>query len=118
VKRPFWLTKPCPEWCIGRHHTADHPEDRYHHSALLSVPMTLDKSPGDGQFEEINLSLYQGYRDAEPVVEVGFNHGTRGHFAVTLTETNRLGYLLSELYNIAKGTSEIAFVLKELEDMG
>ncbi|GAA1522683.1 DUF6907 domain-containing protein [Nocardioides humi] len=36
---PTWLTEPCPAWCEREHLEDDHPEDRYHQSAVVQVPV-------------------------------------------------------------------------------
>ncbi|MFT4210245.1 MAG: hypothetical protein QM626_00095 [Microbacterium sp.] len=36
---PTWQRTPCPPWCAGGHREDDHPEDRVHRSAGLTVPV-------------------------------------------------------------------------------
>jgi len=39
TKRPPWLTESCPPWCHADHVDQDHPDDRYHQSRQILVPV-------------------------------------------------------------------------------
>ncbi|WP_416779404.1 DUF6907 domain-containing protein [Microbacterium lacticum] len=42
-KRLSWLTEPCPAWCRADHHDQDHPDDRFHQSRQILVPVVVPK---------------------------------------------------------------------------
>lgn len=44
---PPWLTEICPPWCVVMHEREDHPRDRQHMSAALSVPVTKLRGVGE-----------------------------------------------------------------------
>lgn len=44
---PPWLTETCPSWCVVIHEPEDHPRDRQHMSAMLSVPVLELRGVGE-----------------------------------------------------------------------
>lgn len=42
-KRLSWLIEPCPAWCRADHHDQDHPDDRFHQSPQILVPVVIPK---------------------------------------------------------------------------
>lgn len=42
--KPTWQTDVCPSWCARVHYDDDHPEDRIHRSAPLTVPALRRRS--------------------------------------------------------------------------
>lgn len=82
--RVYWLTSPCPEWCIGDHGDGDAGSDRDHRSQWQGhVPLVLE--PGEKmsgglphQPEYVTSHLEQGYREIGPRIWCGkgeTNHG-------------------------------------------
>ena len=46
--RPSWQVDLCPQWCVGGHAEHDHPDDRVHRSAALSVPVVVRRTSFSG----------------------------------------------------------------------
>ena len=46
--RPSWQVDACPAWCVVDHGEHDHPDDRVHRSAALSVPVVARRTGFDG----------------------------------------------------------------------
>lgn len=40
-ERPYWLTGPCPVWCVEEHLAECHPDDRHHAGVAAAVALTL-----------------------------------------------------------------------------
>ena len=39
--QPSWLLEDCPPWCVAEHEASDHPHDRSHQSAIVTIPVVL-----------------------------------------------------------------------------
>jgi len=46
--RAQWQVERCPRWCAGGHRDDDHPDDRVHRSASLSVPVVARRTWFEG----------------------------------------------------------------------
>lgn len=81
AKRPAWLPNDCPSWCgYADHHAEDdHEDDRSHIGWCASIPALTDENSTDEDPTEVDVSLYQHYRDDEPRADLGRNGapGTR-----------------------------------------
>ena len=81
VERPYWLTKPCPEWCESRpggralpHRSDEDQEDRDHFKSLPNIDLTLYDAEGKNGYSSapgtMFVSASQHYRAAEPVISI------------------------------------------------
>jgi hypothetical protein len=110
-QRPDWLQEPCPTWCLGDHHDADHPLDRAHQGTMLGVAVVaLDRhlDPQDGSWHRAAFSteclvvMFQYLDDAEVWVVAEGEHGQR--LEVSKESAQRLYYALGKVL----AASEIA----------
>jgi hypothetical protein len=76
--RAVWQSEPCPPWCSGEHHDDDHPDDRYHDSPSVQVPVTVmerDHAAGPGRWiplpGEITIITSQHADTGEMVTFIG-----------------------------------------------
>lgn len=108
AKRPAWLPNGCPPWCEWGplHKDGDAIDDRWHSGGSVSFPLTAeDPLPtghhceGDGA--EVDVSLIQEYREAEPRVWLG-REGSRQGMHLTLEEAERLACELLDRVRLAR----------------
>lgn len=59
---PTWLSEPCPSWCDRAHEDDDHPEDRFHQSAVALVPVIAGPRsvPPNAALEPTELAVRLG----------------------------------------------------------
>ncbi|RKS76492.1 hypothetical protein BZB76_1848 [Actinomadura pelletieri DSM 43383] len=74
-ERPFWLTEPCPAWCVVEHLDVDPVEDRVHEGTSGTVTLSLEEAryvehpqtrEAYGVPIRLDISVQQGYRETEP----------------------------------------------------
>ncbi|MDQ0382445.1 DUF6907 domain-containing protein [Amycolatopsis thermophila] len=100
-RRPFWQTKPCPEWCDEEHCEATDPEERYHFhrgpvvsvvmTKLRAVPRQLGPRVSGWDPVVVDVSIDQHVDAAEPTITLG-----DGLYDMTPAEAYRLGMGLVE----------------------
>lgn len=73
--RPSWQAEPCPPWCVVLHAQDDHPRDRTHVSASMSVP-ARQLLGGDG-------TRVSPFADPEPAAAPG---GAEAHDRTATTD--------------------------------
>jgi hypothetical protein len=110
---PFWMSGPCPAWCINSHSDGDHPGDRYHTSAEQSVALTMQDPVEMFGFREaragwgtaweapqLGVALEQGWREAEARVCV--QYADDKYADLTLGEARELAGAITELVESAR----------------
>lgn len=95
--RAIWQTEPCPPWCTQDHRDDDHPDDRYHDSAVTRVPVILierDHAAGPGRWEreagEITIVTSRHADTAEVVTFIGRDDGPGQQLTLTPEGAARL----------------------------
>lgn len=61
-KLAAWQDSPCPSWCVREHNDDDHPDDRYHDSAVTEFGATVasrlpEQGPGQWQLDDADISI-------------------------------------------------------------
>lgn len=100
IKRPEWLTEPCPQWCDRDHIAQFLVEDRRHHSDYHLVPVIqrLGRTPGCGRLptdeveaDELNIVAFRDVDARETWVAIA---NDRQRLQLTLESTTRLHAVL------------------------
>lgn len=114
IKKPFWLTQPCPNWCMCKdsgHRKSHDGEDRHHISRWgKSVVLTTmdavahkraDAFPTLYTRPKVNVYVQQDYREISPriVVEDMIDKVSSKYY--TLSEAQRLIKLLQQAVDLA-----------------
>ncbi len=102
-KRPFWLTEPCPDWCVRVHEATDKPVDRCHwsvSSAWRVMTRGIAVRPGEnaGRDPYSTCFLRRCVGDNATVVGVQIGDGEVRVFSFTAEEARRFAI---DLYNMA-----------------
>lgn len=112
IKRPFWQTRPCPDWCQGYHSDGDAPEVRQHEledepSVALSLPKAVPFHNSQSTTPvTLRVGIQQGHREVEPRVTVYQGLGTpeeRVDLEFTVEEAERFVRCLTKIIRRAKG---------------
>jgi Domain of unknown function (DUF6907) len=106
--RPFWLTGPCPAWCIEKHEEAEFPCDRRHageyHAVALSMEDPFDAGwpakPGEAKASrwvprELEAALEQDWREAEPHIVI--RASDTEYYELTIAEADELAADMAHL---------------------
>ncbi|MEU9843162.1 hypothetical protein AB0C69_28515 [Actinomadura sp. NPDC048032] len=103
--RPWYATEDCGKWCRGTHAPDSEVEDRDCWSDLYQVPLKyLPGSVRDGVHkpEGFTVNLSKGWREAEPHITLGSIEGSLDLTKLTLSEAERLAFLLTKLVDLAR----------------
>ena len=70
---PYWLSEPCPLWCVyGPHQDREAYDDRLHASASHEIELSLEPPYGsDPAF--LSADMWQHYRDRDPHIVLTVN---------------------------------------------
>ncbi|MET8987778.1 hypothetical protein ABZW49_20215 [Nonomuraea wenchangensis] len=108
----LWLASdPCPGWCTNArlHKTSDHPDDRAHDGATVTVPLlsmpVVPMTFADGPrwtAPELRLQLVKEYREVEPRVSIN-DGGDQVRLYATLDELERIGNAMLDLVRQGRG---------------
>lgn len=86
---PFWLTTPCPAWCVKQHADDDRLDERRHESDILARVLLLsmmDKYTADPV--ETEVQLIQGYREIGPLIHI--RSGRKHELVCVLDEAEQI----------------------------
>lgn len=69
--RPFWLSGPCPDWCVKDHLPGDFDQERHHADRGATVHLTLHEGWGSlREAQPLHLGLFHDPRAVEAYVEL------------------------------------------------
>lgn len=104
--RPYWQTRPCPDWCergIG-HNDHDHPADRAHYSNTHEVQLfnepPIEYEPDQWGSETLAVYLRGHVDEVEPVMH--FGRGDEAGMTLRLDEVDELIRTLIRLRGVAR----------------
>lgn len=112
METPYWLHKPCPEWCTKHHNQYDYGSDRQHFSEwshnmwlTLEEPTRHDFRDAEGRIEyspyTMSIYLIQGDREVEPRIAVE-EQFRRLNVTFTLAEARQVASALSHAVELTK----------------
>lgn len=114
--RPFWMTVPCPAWCVSGHSDDDAVDDRLHWASWRGeVWLSLeDETNEEFAFRHkhrtaftppfLRVDLLQRWREARPRLWVGWRDTNRGYH-LSPTEARELAAALIQGADLAEGVS-------------
>jgi hypothetical protein len=127
-QRPFWLPQGCPSWCTDTHKDSDEEGDRLHTSPWqITAATTMDmENFGHGSGSGLpvwvahtaEVSLQQGYREAEPRVLYHDAANDRYHQYLTLDEAEQLANAMLAHVAAARGRAHRTGLTQVYDDDG
>jgi hypothetical protein len=118
-KRPYWQTEPCPAWCTWTHRDNDNDTDRNHcstgtsdefplslHDSVYVPAVPASKTAHGREIEafsyphNIELSVQQGYRESEAMIDMFVPKAVAGDVHLTPAEARHLIASLTRLVDM------------------
>ncbi|TDB89808.1 hypothetical protein E1091_14535 [Micromonospora fluostatini] len=111
ARRPYWLKRPCPPWCIATHEDADDIEDRIHWPdesppVLLSLHSSV-RTAGEScahqayRPRQLEIDLEQHVDAVEPVVKFVIE-GAAAVLRLTLDEAEEVRTAIGQVATVAR----------------
>ena len=103
--RPYWLTEPCPAWCLPETHRDGWGVERVHFGPEVEVTLTTEdyEDPRDTEPPSVSIYIQQELRAVEPIIAV--EHNERMAFELTLDEAERVAGHLLDMVRAARANT-------------